>query len=103
MAKNLTFWRQLPCSQTRTITTQETHCAANVNVLASRLTKIPKTGRRRSALLLDIKTAFLNAFCRRNIFMELPEEDPLSADGRYVGKLERASLDMRLRYLISNW
>ena len=41
-------------------------------------------------MLADVKTAFLNGDARRSLYVELPPEDPLSASGRYVGKLERA-------------
>ena len=47
-------------------------------------------GAKRSIMLADVKTAFLYGDARRSLYVELPPEDPLSASGRYVGKLERA-------------
>ena len=41
-------------------------------------------------MILDVKTAFLNAPCKRDVYIELPDVDPLSASGLYVGKLEKA-------------
>ena len=49
-----------------------------------------ENGAKRSIMLADVKTAFLNGDARRSLYVELPPEDPLSASGRYVGKLERA-------------
>ena len=40
-------------------------------------------------MLADVKTAFLS------LYVELPPEDPLSASGRYVGKLERSTYGTR--------
>ena len=41
------------------------------------------------------QTAFLYGVARRPLYVELPPEDPLSASGRYVGKLERAMYGTR--------
>ena len=49
-----------------------------------------ETGARRSIVLADVKTAFLNGDARRSLYIGLPPEDPLAVSGRYVGKLERA-------------
>ena len=45
-------------------------------------------------MLADVKTAFLYD-ARRSLYVELPLEDPFSASGRYVGKLERAMYGTR--------
>ena len=44
---------------------------------------------------LDVKAAFLYGDARTSLCVELPPEDPLSASGRYVGKLERAMYGTR--------
>ena len=54
-----------------------------------------ENGARRSIMLADVKTAFLYGNARRSFFVELPPEDPMSASGRYVGKLERAMYGTR--------
>ena len=46
-------------------------------------------------MLADVKTAFLYGDARRSLNVELPPDDPLSASGRYVGKLERAMYGTR--------
>ena len=46
-------------------------------------------GAKRSIMLADVKTAFLHGDATRSLYVELPPEDPLSASGRHVGKLER--------------
>ena len=48
-----------------------------------------ENGAKRSIMLADVKTAFLYGDARRSLYVELAPEDPLSASGRYVGKLER--------------
>ena len=50
---------------------------------------------REDHMLADVKTAFLHGDARRRMYVELPPEDPLSASGRYVGKLERAMYGTR--------
>ena len=45
--------------------------------------------------MADVKTALLCDAARRSVYVELPPEDPLSASGRYVGKLERAMYGTR--------
>ena len=52
-------------------------------------------GTKRSIMLADVKTAFLYGDARRSLYVELPPEDPLSASGRCVGKLERAMYGTR--------
>ena len=46
-------------------------------------------------MLADVKAAFLYGDARTSLYVELPPEDPLSASGRYVGKLERAMYGTR--------
>ena len=46
-------------------------------------------------MLADVKTAFLYGDARRSLYVKLPPEDPLTASGRYVGKLERAMYGTR--------
>ena len=58
--------------------------------LLSRLATWTRSGLRRSALVMDVKTAFLNAPCRRDVYIELPDAGPLSGNGKYVGKLNKA-------------
>ncbi len=41
-------------------------------------------------MCLDVSCAFLYAPIKRRVYIELPAEDPLSATGQWVGKLERA-------------
>ena len=48
-----------------------------------------ENGAKRSIMRADVKIAFLYGDARRSLYVELPPEDPLSASGRYVGKLER--------------
>ena len=52
-------------------------------------------GTKRSIMLADVKTAFLHGDARISLYVELPPEDPLSASGRNVGKLERAMYGTR--------
>ena len=54
-----------------------------------------ETGAKRTIMLADVKTALLYGDARRSLHVELPPEDPLSASGRYVGKLERAMCEIR--------
>ena len=46
-------------------------------------------------LLLDIKKAFLYGRISRSVYIELPEEDPMSRSGLYVGKLDKAMYGTR--------
>ena len=46
-------------------------------------------------MLLDVKKAFLYGRIRRNVYIELPEEDPKSESGKYVGKLDKAMYGTR--------
>ena len=46
-------------------------------------------------MLADVKTAILYGDARRSLYVELPLEDPLSASGRYVGKLDSAMYGTR--------
>ena len=41
-------------------------------------------------MVLDVKRAFLYGQARRDIYLKLPNEDPCSAGGKMVGKLERS-------------
>ena len=61
-----------------------------VRTVISRVMTRCEDGAKRSIMLADVKTAFLHGDARRSLYVELPPEDPLSASGRYVGKLERA-------------
>ena len=54
-----------------------------------------ENGAKRSIMLADVKTALLYGDAMRSRYVELPSEDPLSASGRYVGKLERAMYGTR--------
>ena len=56
-------------------------------VISRAMTKC-ENGAKRSIMLTDVKTAFLYGDATRSLHVELPPEDPLSASGRYVGKLE---------------
>ena len=61
-----------------------------MRTVISRATTRCENGARRSIMLADVKTASLNGDARRSVHVELPPDDPLSASGRYVSKLERA-------------
>ena len=63
-------------------------------VISRAMTK-REDGAKRSIMLADVKRAFLFGDARRPLYVELPPEDPLSASGRYVGKLERAMYGTR--------
>ena len=52
-------------------------------------------GTKTSIMLAPVKTAFLYGDARRSLYVELPLEDPFSASGRHVGKLERAMCGTR--------
>ena len=41
-------------------------------------------------MVLDVKRAFLYGQARRPIYLKLPKEDPCSAGGKLVGRLERS-------------
>ena len=58
-------------------------------VISRAMTKC-ENGAKRSIMVADVKTAFSHGDARRSLNVELPPEDPWSASGRYVGKLERA-------------
>ena len=66
-----------------------------VRTVISRSTTKYENGAKRSIMLGDVKTAFLYGDARRLLYIELPPEDPLSASGRYVGKLEHAKYGSR--------
>ena len=57
-------------------------------VISRAMTK-REDGAKRSIMMADVKTAILYGDARRPLYVELPPEDPMSASGRYVGKLER--------------
>ena len=63
-------------------------------VICRAMTKC-ENGAKRSIMLADVKTAFLCGDARKSLYVELPPDDPLSASGRYVGKLERAMYGTR--------
>ena len=46
-------------------------------------------------MVLDVKKAFLYGKMKRTVFIELPPEDPMSADKRYVGRLLKAMYGTR--------
>ena len=46
-------------------------------------------------MVIDIKRAFLHGFVKRHIFIELPSEDPRSADKGLVGKLVKTMYGTR--------
>ena len=46
-------------------------------------------------MVLDVKCAFLYGRTPRDIYIELPDEDPMSADKDYVGKLLKAMYGTR--------
>ena len=56
-------------------------------VISCAMTKC-EIGARRSIMLADVKRALVPGDARRSLYVELPPEDPLSASGRYVRKLE---------------
>ena len=41
-------------------------------------------------MALDVSCAFLYAKVAREIYIELPSEDPLAGDGNFVGRLRKA-------------
>ena len=57
-------------------------------MLVSRTASSP--GRRWTLMVLDVSCAFLYADIKRRVYIELPTEDPASASGTMVGKLEKA-------------
>ena len=63
-------------------------------VISRAMTK-GENGANRTIMLADVKTAFLYGDARRSLYVELPPENPLSATGRHVGKLERAMYGTR--------
>ena len=63
-------------------------------VISQAMTKCEK-GAKISIMLADVKTAFLYGDARRSLYFELPPEEPVSASGRYVEKLERAMYGTR--------
>ena len=63
-------------------------------VISRAMTK-GENGAKRTIMLADVKTAFLYGDARRSLYVELPHENPLSATGRHVGKLERAMYGTR--------
>ena len=72
-----------------------TPCLMAMRTVISRAITRCEIGTRRSIMLADVKRAFLYGDARRSLYVELPREDPLSASGRYVGKLERAMYGTR--------
>ena len=68
--------------------------AGTPGLISRAMTKC-ENGLKRSIMLADVKIAFLYGDARRSLYVELPPEDPLSASGRHVGKLERAMYGTR--------
>ena len=66
-----------------------------MRTVVSRAMTKREDGAKRSSMLADVTTAFLYGDARRPLYVELPQEDPLSASVRYVGKLERAMYGTR--------
>ena len=54
-----------------------------------------KAGEGYRLLVGDIKSAFLYGWAKRNIFIELPPEDPMSSSGSFVGRLLKAMYGTR--------
>ena len=54
-----------------------------------------RTDRDWTLMALDVSCAFLYAPVKRDLFIELPVEDPASASGEWVGKLQRAMYGTR--------
>ena len=50
-------------------------------------------------MLLDFKRAFLYGACERELYIELPEDDPKKQGGRNVGILLNAMYGMRDAHL----
>ena len=46
-------------------------------------------------MILDVKKAFLYGKIARSVYIELPDEDPVSKTGNYVGKLRKAMYGTR--------
>ena len=67
----------------------------SIRTVISRATTKREDGAKRSIMLADVKTASLYGDARRPLYVELPLEDPMSASGRYVGKLERTMCGTR--------
>ena len=44
---------------------------------------------------MDIKKAFLYGKISKNVYIELPAEDPMSEGGHFVGKLDKAMYGTR--------
>ena len=63
-------------------------------VISRTMTK-REDGAKRSIMLADVKTSFLYGDARKSLYIELPNEDPMSASRRYVGKHERAMYGTR--------
>ena len=63
-------------------------------VISRTMTK-REDGAKRSIMVADVKTSFLYGDARKSLYIELPNEDPMSASGRHVGKHERAMCGTR--------
>ena len=46
-------------------------------------------------MMIDVKKAFLYGNINRTVFVELPEEDPMSKSGLHVGQLQKAMYGTR--------
>jgi len=63
-----------------------------LSAVASRGRKGPGDHR---VMLLDVKKAFLYGKLSRSVYIELPEEDPMSKSGEFVGRLKKAMYGLR--------
>ena len=64
--------------------------------LASECATCSPSGRfEKQLMVMDIKRAFLYGDIERDVFVELPSEDPMSATGMFVGKLKRTMYGTR--------
>ena len=63
-----------------------------LSALASRGRQGPRDHR---IMLLDVKKAFLYGKIQRRVYIELPQEDPMSKTGKYVGRLVKAMYGTR--------
>ena len=64
-------------------------------MLVSKCASDGERGRGSRLMLLDVKKAFLYGHIRRNVYIELPDEDPMSKSGELVGKLDKAMYGTR--------
>ena len=53
------------------------------------------TVKKQAIMILDVKCAFLYGKMKRDVYIELPPEDPDSLSGEFYGKLEKAMYGTR--------